>query len=154
MAVHSTSAAQQSASHNIPEMQRSTDWDTLKGRSDRPYVFTKCELVWDDNGMIGDSLKAESIRREVEASLRRLQVDVIDLYQIHWPEPDADIEEGWTEMRRLKEQGKVRYIGVSNFNASQMRRAQKHRSCHLAPATLFPTRSRNRGKHSAVRRRK
>jgi aryl-alcohol dehydrogenase-like predicted oxidoreductase len=102
----------------------------LKGRSDRPYVFTKCELVWDEKGTIGHSLKAESIRREVEASLRRLQLDVIDLYQIHWPEPDADIEEGWEEMRRLQEQGKVRYIGVSNFNASQMRRAQK-----IAPIT-------------------
>jgi aryl-alcohol dehydrogenase-like predicted oxidoreductase len=96
----------------------------LKGRSNRPYVFTKCERVWDDKGNIGRSLKAESIRREVEASLRRLQVEVIDLYQIHWPEPDADIEEGWTEMVRLKEQGKVRYIGVSNFNVAQMQRAQ------------------------------
>ena len=95
----------------------------LKGRSNRPYVFTKCERVWDEQGNIGGSLKAQSIRREVEASLRRLQVDVIDLYQIHWPEPDADIEEGWEEMLRLKEQGKVRYIGVSNFNASQMQRA-------------------------------
>jgi aryl-alcohol dehydrogenase-like predicted oxidoreductase len=102
----------------------------LKGRSKRPYVFTKCELVWDEKGVIGHSLKAESIRREVEASLRRLQVDVIDLYQIHWPDPEADIEEGWGEMRRLQEQGKVRYIGVSNFNASQMRRAQK-----IAPIT-------------------
>ena len=102
----------------------------LKGRSNRPYVFTKCERVWDDKGNIGRSLKAESIRREVEGSLRRLHVDVIDLYQIHWPEPDADIEEGWGEMRRLQEQGKVRYIGVSNFNASQMRRAQK-----IAPIT-------------------
>jgi aryl-alcohol dehydrogenase-like predicted oxidoreductase len=102
----------------------------LKGRSNRPYVFTKCELVWDEKGVIGHSLKAESIRREVEASLRRLQIDVVDLYQIHWPDPDADIEEGWGEMRRLQEQGKVRYIGVSNFNASQMRRAQK-----IAPIT-------------------
>ncbi len=95
----------------------------LKGRSNRPYVFTKCERVWDEQGNIGGSLKAQSIRREVEASLRRLQVDIIDLYQVHWPEPDADIEEGWKEMLRLKEQGKVRYIGVSNFNASQMQRA-------------------------------
>ncbi len=102
----------------------------LKGRNDRPYVFTKCELVWDEKRVIRHSLKAESIRREVEASLRRLQLDVIDLYQIHWPDPDADIEEGWGEMRRLQEQGKVRYIGVSNFNASQMRRAQK-----IAPIT-------------------
>jgi aryl-alcohol dehydrogenase-like predicted oxidoreductase len=87
-------------------------------------------LVWDEKRVIRHSLKAESIRREVEASLRRLQLDVIDLYQIHWPDPDADIEEGWGEMRRLQEQGKVRYIGVSNFNASQMRRAQK-----IAPIT-------------------
>jgi aryl-alcohol dehydrogenase-like predicted oxidoreductase len=107
----------------------------LKGRSNRPYVFTKCERVWDDKGVIGGSLKAESIRREVEASLRRLQVDVIDLYQIHWPQPDADIEEGWTEMARLKEQGKVRYIGVSNFDAAQMRRAQS-----IAPITSLQPR--------------
>src|SRR6476659_398647 len=87
----------------------------LKGRSNRPYIFTKCERVWDERGKIGGSLKAESIRRECEASLRRLQMDVIDLYQIHWPEPDADIEEGWTEMARLQQTGKVRWIGVSNF---------------------------------------
>ena len=102
----------------------------LKGRSNRPYIFTKCERVWNERGEIGGSLKAESIRRECEASLRRLQVDVIDLYQIHWPQPDEDIEEGWTEMARLKEEGKVRYIGVSNFDAQQLRRAQK-----IAPIT-------------------
>ena len=107
----------------------------LKGRTDRPYVFTKCERVWDEQGNIGGVLKAESIRREVEASLRRLQVDVIDLYQIHWPEPDADIEEGWGEMRRLQQQGKVRYIGVSNFNAAQMKRAQS-----IAPITSLQPR--------------
>ncbi len=99
-------------------------------RSPRPFVFTKCERVWDQQGKIGGSLKAESIRRECEASLRRLKVDVIDLYQIHWPQPDEEIEEGWTEMARLKEQGKVRYIGVSNFSAGQMRRAQA-----IAPIT-------------------
>jgi aryl-alcohol dehydrogenase-like predicted oxidoreductase len=102
----------------------------LEGRSNRPYVFTKCERVWDANGQIQKSLKADSIRRECEASLRRLKVDVIDLYQIHWPEPDEDIEEGWTEMARLKEQGKVRWIGVSNFNVAQMERAQR-----IAPIT-------------------
>jgi len=107
----------------------------LKGRTDHPYVFTKCERVWDEQGNIGGVLKAESIRREVEASLRRLQVDVIDLYQIHWPEPDADIEEGWGEMRRLQQQGKVRYIGVSNFNAAQMQRAQS-----IAPITSLQPR--------------
>ena len=102
----------------------------LKGRSNRPYIFTKCERVWDERGKIGGSLKAESIRRECEASLRRLQMDVIDLYQIHWPEPDADIEEGWTEMARLREEGKVRFIGVSNFSVQQMKRAMK-----IAPIT-------------------
>jgi len=102
----------------------------LQGRTPPPYVFTKCERVWDDNGKVGASLKASSIRRECEASLRRLKVDVIDLYQIHWPEPDADIEEGWTELAKLREEGKVRYIGVSNFNVAQMKRAQA-----IAPIT-------------------
>jgi aryl-alcohol dehydrogenase-like predicted oxidoreductase len=96
----------------------------LEGRSPRPYVFTKCERVWDCNGKIGASLKADSIRRECEGSLRRLQTDVIDLYQIHWPEPDEDIEEGWSTLVRLQEEGKVRYIGVSNFSVAQMQRAQ------------------------------
>lgn len=102
----------------------------LAGRNPRPYVFTKCERVWNEQGNVGASLKSASIRRECEDSLRRLKIDVIDLYQIHWPEPDPDIEEGWTEMARLKEEGKVRYIGVSNFNVEQMRRAQK-----IAPIT-------------------
>ena len=102
----------------------------LKGRSNRPHIFTKCERVWDERGKICGSLKAESIRRECEASLRRLQMDRIDLYQIHWPEPDADIEEGWTEMARLREEGKVRFIGVSNFTVQQMKRAMK-----IAPIT-------------------
>lgn len=102
----------------------------LQGRSAKPYIFTKCERVWDSEGKVGASLKAQSIRRECEDSLRRLKVDAIDLYQIHWPEPDADIEEGWTELARLKEAGKVRFIGVSNFNVAQMRRAQA-----IAPIT-------------------
>ena len=97
----------------------------LKGRDERPYVFTKCSRLWDDKGNPYGNLKADSIRREAEASLKRLQVDVIDLYQMHWPEPERDIEEGWTAMARLKEEGKVRYIGVSNFNVEQMRRAMK-----------------------------
>jgi aryl-alcohol dehydrogenase-like predicted oxidoreductase len=102
----------------------------LTGRTPRPLVFTKCGRVWDEQGNIGASLKAASIRRECEDSLHRLKVDAIDLYQIHWPEPDQDIEEGWTEMARLKDEGKVRHIGVSNFNVAQMRRAQK-----IAPIT-------------------
>lgn len=102
----------------------------LKGQTPRPYIFTKCERVWDSNGNVGASLKAESVRRECEESLRRLQTDVIDLYQVHWPEPDEDIEEGWTELARLQQSGKVRYIGVSNFSVSQMKRAQA-----IAPIT-------------------
>jgi aryl-alcohol dehydrogenase-like predicted oxidoreductase len=95
----------------------------LKSRAARPYIFTKCSMVWNENRKIGRSLKATSIRKELESSLRRLNVSTIDLYQIHWPMPDEEIEEGWTEMARLKEEGKVRYIGVSNFNVSQMKRA-------------------------------
>jgi len=102
----------------------------LQGISKKPYIFTKCARIWNEKGEIGKSLKADSIRREAEASLRRLKVDVIDLYQMHWPEPDEDIEEGWTEMARLKEEGKVRWIGVSNFSQQQMKRAQS-----IAPIT-------------------
>ena len=102
----------------------------IQGRTQRPYIFTKCERVWDEHRNIGASLKAASIRRECEGSLRRLKVDAIDLYQIHWPEPDEDIEEGWTELARLKQEGKVRYIGVSNFSVAQMKRAQA-----IAPIT-------------------
>jgi aryl-alcohol dehydrogenase-like predicted oxidoreductase len=103
---------------------------SLEGRSNRPYVFTKCERVWNAQREISGSLKAESVRRECENSLLRLRVDSIDLYQIHWPDPDADLEEGWTEMARLKEAGKVRWIGVSNFNAQQLERCRK-----IAPIT-------------------
>jgi aryl-alcohol dehydrogenase-like predicted oxidoreductase len=102
----------------------------LKGRSRKPLVFTKCERVWNERREIGKSLKADSIRREVEASLRRLQLDTIDLYQIHWPEPEEDIEEGWTAMAQLQREGKVRWIGVSNFNVDQLRRVRA-----IAPIT-------------------
>ena len=98
----------------------------------RPYVFTKCGLRWDDKGNVRKVLSADSIRREVEDSLRRLSVDVIDLYQIHWP-PDPDsarLEEGWSMLAQLQRQGKVRWIGVSNFNVQQLRRAQA-----IAPVT-------------------
>ena len=92
----------------------------------RPYVFTKCGLRWDTDGNVRKVLNADSIRREVEESLRRLSVDVIDLYQIHWPpDPDsAELEEGWSTLASLQRQGKVRWIGVSNFNVEQLRRAQ------------------------------
>jgi aryl-alcohol dehydrogenase-like predicted oxidoreductase len=95
----------------------------LEGVARRPYVFTKCARIWDEKRQIGKSLKADSIRRECEASLRRLKVDVIDLYQMHWPEPDEDVEEGWSTLARLKQEGKVRWIGVSNFNVAQLKRA-------------------------------
>jgi aryl-alcohol dehydrogenase-like predicted oxidoreductase len=89
----------------------------------RPYVFTKCGLRWDKQGYVHNNLQAKSIRRECEDSLRRLNVDVIDLYQIHWP--TSDLEEGWSEMAQLQEEGKVRWIGVSNFDTDQLRRAEK-----------------------------
>ena len=97
----------------------------LKGVSERPYVFTKCSLIWDESGEVHNVLRKDSVKRECEESLRRLQTDVIDLYQIHWPRPDEDIEEGWSALLELKEEGKVRHIGVSNFDVSQMERAQK-----------------------------
>ena len=107
----------------------------LEGIRDRPYVFTKCSMIWDERRQIGHSLKADSIRQECEASLRRLQVDAIDLYQIHWPDPNEDIEGGWATMAKLKEEGKVRNIGVSNFNVAQMKRAQA-----IAPITSLQPR--------------
>src|SRR5262249_40785270 len=107
----------------------------LDGMNNRPYVFTKCSMVWDARREIGHSLKADSIRRECEASLRRLRVEAIDLYQVHWPEPDADIEEGWATLAALKKEGKVRNIGVSNFDVAQMKRAQA-----IAPITSLQPR--------------
>ena len=94
----------------------------------RPYVFTKCGLRWDEQGYVYRDLNANSIRRECEDSLRRLEVDVIDLYQIHWP-TDA-LEEGWRTMAQLQKEGIVRWIGVSNFGVAELRRAQK-----IAPIT-------------------
>jgi aryl-alcohol dehydrogenase-like predicted oxidoreductase len=96
----------------------------LEGLSERPYVFTKSSLLDDGTGHVRHSLERDSILREAEASLQRLGVDAIDLYQIHWPVPDEDIEEGWAAMASLKEQGLVRHIGVSNFDARQLRRIQ------------------------------
>lgn len=94
----------------------------IEGMAKKPYVFTKCARVWNEKGEIGKVLKADSVRRECEASLRRLKTDCIDLYQMHWPEPDEDIEEGWETMNRLRDEGKVRWIGVSNYSVSQMKR--------------------------------
>ena len=92
--------------------------------SDRPLIATKCGRVALGNGEIGKCLRRDSVIAECEASLKRLNTDCIDLYQMHWPEPDEEIEEGWQTLVELKQQGKVRHIGVSNHSVSQMRRLQ------------------------------
>jgi aryl-alcohol dehydrogenase-like predicted oxidoreductase len=103
----------------------------------RPYVFTKCGLRWDSKGEVQKVLSADSIRGEVEDSLRRLSTDVIDLYQIHWPpDPDSsELEEGWSTLTELQREGKVRWIGVSNFDVQQLRRAEA-----IAPVTSLQPR--------------
>lgn len=102
----------------------------LKGVSQKPYIFTKCSLRWREDKSIYNSLNASSVREELEASLRRLQVETIDLYQVHWPNPEGELEEGWEALEKLRRQGKIRWIGVSNFNVEQMQRAEK-----IAPIT-------------------
>ena len=104
----------------------------LRGLRNRPFVATKCSRCWDQQRQIVSRLKRESILREVEDSLRRLGLDVIDLYQIHWGQPDEDIEEGWSTVAQLIAQGKVRFGGVSNFNLQQLQRAQA-----IHPVTSF-----------------
>ena len=96
----------------------------------KPLVFTKCSMLWHEDRSIHRSLKAASVAKELEDSLRRLGVETIDLYQIHWPNPDEELEEGWEALARLREQGKIRWIGVSNFSVDQLKRAQK-----IAPVT-------------------
>jgi aryl-alcohol dehydrogenase-like predicted oxidoreductase len=96
----------------------------LRHVAKKPYVFTKCSMRWTEDRKIYRSLKAGSLQQEIEGSLARLRVDTIDLYQIHWPNPEDEIEEGWETLARFQEQGKVRYIGVSNFNVAQIKRAQ------------------------------
>ena len=106
----------------------------LEGVRERPYVFTKCSLLEGPCRRVVHSLQRDSILREAHASLERLAIDAIDLYQIHWPIPEADIEEGWAALAELKEQGLVRHIGVSNFDVEQLRRIQQ-----IAPVeTLQP----------------
>ncbi|MGE5438786.1 MAG: aldo/keto reductase, partial [Bacteroidota bacterium] len=103
------------------------DW-----KGEKPYIFTKCALIGDEQGRMHRSHKADSIRRECEASLKRLNTDSIDLYQIHWPsdKDEAENEEAWRTMADLKKEGKVRWIGVSNFNIAQMERIKS-----IAPVT-------------------
>jgi aryl-alcohol dehydrogenase-like predicted oxidoreductase len=106
----------------------------LKGLEPRPFVFTKVSLLWDRGRRVLHSLKRDSVRREVDDSLRRLGVSAVDLLQVHWPDPPAEIEEGWSALAELKAEGKVRHIGVSNFSVEQIRRIQR-----IAPVeTLQP----------------
>ena len=107
----------------------------LEGRQQKPYIFTKCSMIWSKKfwqtqDQIHRSLKSDSVRKELESSLRRLKMDAIDLYQIHWPDPEDQIEEGWETLVKLKQEGKVRNIGVSNFSVAQMERISK-----IAPIT-------------------
>jgi aryl-alcohol dehydrogenase-like predicted oxidoreductase len=103
-------------------------------RSRWPIVATKCGRVWDEEGNIRGRLTRESVREEAEASLRRLGVEVIDLYQVHWPDPDEEIEEGWGAIAELVREGKVRYAGVSNFSPAQIERARRiHPVASLQP---------------------
>src|ERR1017187_2062550 len=102
----------------------------IKPASPKPLVFTKCSMRWHEDRKIYRSLKADSLAEELEGSLRRLGVEAIDLYQIHWPNPETEIEEGWEALARFREQGKIRWVGVSNFNVEQMKQAQK-----IAPIT-------------------
>jgi aryl-alcohol dehydrogenase-like predicted oxidoreductase len=102
----------------------------LAGLAKKPLVFTKCAVCWNPDRSLYYTLKPDSIVAELEASLLRLKIDAIDLYQIHWPKPEEEVEQAWETLAKLKEQGKVRNIGVSNFSVEQMKRAQK-----IAPIT-------------------
>lgn len=103
-----------------------SDWS-----GQRPYVFTKCGMVWGEDRKVDYSLRAASVRRECENSLRRLGVDIIDLYQIHWPADELEETlEGWREMAALQREGKVRWIGISNANLDELQAVQ-----HVAPVT-------------------
>jgi aryl-alcohol dehydrogenase-like predicted oxidoreductase len=97
----------------------------LKQTSQKPIIATKCGILWNEKRQKVTCLKKDSVRAECHNSLKRLNVEVIDLYQMHWPDPNEDVEEGWEEMARLADEGKVRYLGVSNFNVEQIKRVQK-----------------------------
>jgi aryl-alcohol dehydrogenase-like predicted oxidoreductase len=106
----------------------------LEGVQDKPYVFTKCGMPWDRSGRIVHSLKRDSIRRECDESLRRLKTDIIDLYQIHWNKPAEDVREALETVAELREEGKVRHVGVSNFNVQELQLAEQI----LDPISLQP----------------
>jgi len=106
----------------------------LKQTSKKPIIATKCSLLWNDKKEKISCLKAQSVRQECIDSLERLGIETIDLYQIHWPEPDEDLEQAWEEMARLAEEGKIRYLGASNFSIEQIERTRKiHPVASLQP---------------------
>ncbi len=106
----------------------------LKGMHEKPFVATKCTRVWGEDRILFGSLKRESILREADESLQRLGVDCIDLYQIHWPDPEEDLEEGWRALETLIQNGKIRYAGVSNFSVKQLETVGSiHRIASLQP---------------------
>ena len=124
----------------------------LEGLRPRPYVFTKAGLQDGGDGSVRNVLKRDSILREAEVSLQRLRLDAIDVYQVHWPVPDEDVEEAWGAFAELREQGLVRHIGVSNFSVEQMRRAAADRAGRHAAAAVLAARARHRGRDPAVHR--
>lgn len=97
----------------------------VRGKRKDVFIATKCAQVWDANGKVRTHLGPASIRKESEASLRRLGTDYIDLYQFHWPDPHTPVEESWTEMVKLQSEGKVRHIGVCNFGVDLLERCRK-----------------------------
>ena len=99
--------------------------EALRQTDHRPYVFTKCGIVWNQNGRPSQTLRKDSIIREAEDSLRRLDVETIDLYQVHWPIPEEEIEEGCAAVEELRRAGKIRYAGISNFSVEQMTRVEE-----------------------------
>lgn len=102
----------------------------VKSSAHKPYIFTKCSRLWNPDGTIYGNLGRESLTEELHGSLRRLGVETIDLYQIHWPDPEDQIESAWELLEHFRKQGKIRWIGVSNFNVDQIKRIQK-----IAPVT-------------------
>ncbi len=106
----------------------------VKQLSEKPFIFTKLGKSWDEKGILGDGLSGKTVRKETEQSLERLGVERIDLMQIHWPRPDGEIESAWEQMCILVDEGKIRAIGVSNFNVQQLERIKKIR----LPASLQP----------------
>jgi aryl-alcohol dehydrogenase-like predicted oxidoreductase len=98
----------------------------LRGRRDQVIIATKCGLHWDDQGNIDNDLSAQSIREEIDASLHRLQTDYVDIYQLHWPDPQTPIGETMAVLNELKQSGKIRHIGVSNFSVKLTEEASQY----------------------------